>query len=533
MQRRIPLAFFCLFFVGATLSAETFFVSNAGSDAADGLTRETAWATLQFAADQVFAGDTVIVLSGSYRGFNLFTSGTPSAPIVFRADGVGSEPDPNVVIDEPNPFTGQDGINLEGASWIEIEGFTILGSGISRAGIRCVGTASDHASNNVFRLNRVDEPGRWGIFTGFADDLLIEGNETSRAGDEHGIYVSNSGDRPVIRGNVVWGNRSNGIHMNGDASLGGDGIIDGAIVERNTIFGNGLGGGSGINCDGVQNSLIRNNLIYDTHASGISLFRIDGGAPSTGNQVINNTVIVADDGRWAMNIQDGSSNNELKNNVFLSDHPSRGSIDLCGACLPGFISDHNVVEDRLSLDDVWIDLDTWRTQTAQDGDSFLATASELFLDPAAGDYRPQVDSPALDQGEAAGAPAEDLRRVPRPQGPAWDIGAHEVAIEPILVGPEFVRAGSTNRFDLVGAPFGATSTLLGSMVSGQTNVPDCPGVSIDLGAPRVLASIAADAGGDALFELFVPSGISGRTAQFQAASRSACQVTAPVAVIFP
>ena len=42
--------------------------------------------------------------------------------------------------------------------------------------------------------------------------------------------------------------------MNGDVSQGGDGIISGALVEENIIYDNGVGGGSGINCDGVQNS---------------------------------------------------------------------------------------------------------------------------------------------------------------------------------------------------------------------------------------------------------------------------------------
>ena len=37
---------------------------------------------------------------------------------------------------------------------------------------------------------------------------------------EHGIYVSNSGDRPIIRGNLVHDNHANGIHMNGDAQPG-------------------------------------------------------------------------------------------------------------------------------------------------------------------------------------------------------------------------------------------------------------------------------------------------------------------------
>jgi Protein of unknown function (DUF1565). len=136
--------------------------------------------------------------------------------------------------------------------------------------------------------------------------VTIENNVCTRSAQQHGIYVSNSGDNPVVRGNVCWGNFSCGIHMNGDASQGGDGIISGALVENNVLYNNGAGGGSGINCDGVQNSTIRNNLIYNTHASGISLYRIDGGGPSSGNLVVNNTVLVAADGRWALNVSDGA-----------------------------------------------------------------------------------------------------------------------------------------------------------------------------------------------------------------------------------
>jgi parallel beta-helix repeat protein len=125
----------------------------------------------------------------------------------------------------------------------------------------------------IIRGNTGDLNGRWGILTGFSDDILIENNVMSRSQAEHGIYVSNSGDRPVIRKNVVWGNRANGIHMNSDVSQGGDGIISGALVEANTIYGNGLGSGSDINCDGVQSSVFRNNLLYNNHASGISLYQ--------------------------------------------------------------------------------------------------------------------------------------------------------------------------------------------------------------------------------------------------------------------
>ena len=65
-----------------------------------------------------------------------------------------------------------------------------------------------------------DQNGDWGILTGFSDDILIEDNVASRSQAEHGIYVGNSGDRPVIRNNIVWGNNGNGIHMNGDCLAG-------------------------------------------------------------------------------------------------------------------------------------------------------------------------------------------------------------------------------------------------------------------------------------------------------------------------
>src|SRR5207244_2669214 len=109
-----------------------------------------------------------------------------------------------------------------------------------------------------------------GIFTAFSNHPVIQ-NNVSYSNGEHGIYHSNSGDYPTIRANQIHHNHAAGIHMNGDKSQGCDGIISFATVEKNVIFENGLGGGSGINCDGVDSSTFRNNLLYANHASGISL----------------------------------------------------------------------------------------------------------------------------------------------------------------------------------------------------------------------------------------------------------------------
>ena len=389
----------------------TLNVAPDGNDAADGTTQP--WRTLQRAADGARAGDLVIVHAGRYAGFDLRRSGTAADPIVFRAD-------PGVIVDAPNPVRTSDGINLEGASYIVIEGFTV--TGMPKAGIRAV--LNHHV---VIRGNTLDGNGRWGVLTGFSDDLLIEDNVASRSGAEHGIYVSNSGDRPVIRRNHVWGNYANGIHMNGDVSMGGDGVISGAVVEANVIHGNGRGGGSGINGDGVQDSRFVNNVLYDNHASGISLYRIDGGEGSTGNLIAHNTIVQASDARWAINIRDASTGNRVVNNILLSLHSYRGAISLSADSRPGFSSDFNAVIGRFTLNDGTsvLDLPAWRQATGQDLHSFVSTPGALLVDLAGGDLHLRVDAPARDVATALADVTSDFEGTARPLGPASDIGADE------------------------------------------------------------------------------------------------------------
>ncbi len=419
----------------APVAAATYYVSNGGSNGSSGLSPAAAWKTLQFAADTVQAGDTVIVLPGTYAGFNLFTSGASGAPITFTGNPGVPAPNPAVIINANNTFTNKDRINLEGASFVVIEGFTLLGSGnpaTNRACIRAVGSPDDPSRFVSVLHNRCDLGGTWGIFTGFVDDMLVDGNEASRSAQQHGIYLSNSGDRPVVRRNVIWGNHSAGLHMNGDVSQGGDGVISHALVERNVIFDNGDGdpafgapGGAAINADGVQDSVFRNNLLWDNHKTGIALFRQDGGGPASGNLVHSNTIHNAVDARWCLHIGDGATGNTVRNNVLLNDHAFRGAIEITSDCLPGFSSDAGAVKDRFSLDDTFLSLAQWKAATGQDGASFVATASALFVDASTGDYALLPASPAIDTGGPFLAPADDLQGWHRPAGAGFDIGAHE------------------------------------------------------------------------------------------------------------
>ncbi len=414
--RALPgaLAVHLVLLLGVAYPAD-YWVRPGGSDAADGLSVATAWATLGHAADQVGPGDTVHVLDGDYQGFYQTTSGTPGNPITWHAEG------PAVRITADNGTT-PDGINLEGASHVVIDGFIV--NGRTRAGIRAV-----RGSHVTVRNCTLGHNGRWGIVTGFVDDFLAEDNEAHHSQLEHGIYVANSCVRPIVRRNLVHHNFGNGLHFNGDLGLGAPGLIQEPLVERNVVWENGAGGGSGINMDGVQHGIIRNNLLYANHASGISLYRIDGAEGSKNNVVVNNTIVNAADGRWALNIANGSTGTIVRNNVLWTEHPFRGAITVDAASRPGLVSEHNALMDRFSLNGggTVVSLAAWQAAGHDVTGSFLATPATLFVAPGT-DFHLRSDAPAVDAGTAASAPADDVEGNPRPAGGGVDVGAYELQL---------------------------------------------------------------------------------------------------------
>lgn len=366
----------------------TKWVSPTGSDVNGDGSQANPWKSLQHAADNVIAGDYVIVMPGQYWGMNLTTDGKPDARITFHAM-------PGVEIDEPFPGQ-QDGINLEGADYVTIEGFYV--HDMPRAGLRSVNN-----DGVILRNNKSDHNTMWGILTGWSENIVVESNEVSRSQVEHGIYISNSADGAVVRNNVVWGNRDSGIQFNADRFLPGDGIHSNNLVEGNVIYDNGHFGGSALNFDGVQDSVIRNNLLYDNHAGGIVLyvgFAADG---SKNNVVTNNTVVQAANGRWALLMTDGSEGNVVRNNVLLNLNPNRGSMTVEANSLPA-VSDHNIVSSLFQMDGYNGSFVQWQTFSGgQDANSIviphanvLAELSNLFVNPAAGDFHLKAGSAAID-----------------------------------------------------------------------------------------------------------------------------------------
>jgi parallel beta-helix repeat protein len=224
--------------------------SNAGSSAKP-------WATLQHAVDTIPTGGTILVEAGTYAGCRIGNPGTPSAPKTLAA-----APGAAVLVNKPGPSNKHNSI-------IEIENFSLtmsdwVISGFEVANSPKYGIDVRVTDRITVQNNHVHNSALTGIFTAFSNYVLIQNNQTDHNG-EHGIYQSNSSTHPTIHGNSSHDNASAGIHMNGDISeQPGNGLVEFATVEDNIIFGNGASGGSGINCDGVDNSIIRNNLLSAT-----------------------------------------------------------------------------------------------------------------------------------------------------------------------------------------------------------------------------------------------------------------------------
>ncbi len=418
-----------VFFLSVTASANTYYVSTAGNNNNPG-TEQLPWQTIQYAVDHVSAGDTILVQSGSYAGCRITRSGTANARFTLKA-----APGASVLINSLSPANRhQSLIEIENfdavvSYWI-IDGFEIANG--ARYGIDLRFT--DHVTVQNCRVygSRLT-----GIFLAFCYFPLIQNNE-SHSNGEHGIYQSNSGDNPVIRGNRLHHNFAAGLHMNGDRNFTpGDGIISFALVEKNIVWENGTGGGSGINCDGVSDSIIRNNLLYNNRASGISLYAIDGAEGSSRNRVYNNTIVMPSNGRWCINIpastegQTNPTGNKIKNNILYNAHSFRGAINTYSDAASGFESDYNILVPRFSTDggSSNMNLSQWQAR-GYDLHSATATTDQLFIDAAALNFRLKTTSPAQDFGTALTDVTEDIEGVARPQGSKPDAGCYETVQSP-------------------------------------------------------------------------------------------------------
>ncbi len=86
MRKKLLLSLLVAFVSLGVVFADTYYVKPNGSNSNDGLSEATAFATIQKAADVMVAGDTAIILGGTYRETVVpANSGTDGNPITFKA----------------------------------------------------------------------------------------------------------------------------------------------------------------------------------------------------------------------------------------------------------------------------------------------------------------------------------------------------------------------------------------------------------------------------------------------------------------
>ncbi|MBN2289203.1 MAG: right-handed parallel beta-helix repeat-containing protein [Candidatus Glassbacteria bacterium] len=443
-----------------SLYGRTMYLAPDGDDSVE-CGPGAAFRTLKRAVECLAPGDTLTVREGDYPGgVWISVAATAEAPVLIQGESLEA-----VITGSGSEI---DALRVQDASHVIIDRLTVRQA--TRAGLAV--RFSDHV--RVANCRFADN-GTWGIFTSFADDIHFEGNECCGSVEQHGIYHSNSGDRFVIRGNLVHDNAGNGIHLNGDPEIqGGDGVLNFGVVEGNTIYGNGMRGGGAINMTHVHDVLVRNNLIYLNYAGGITVYQDTGTFEQGSKRVVitGNTVYYrSHTGRSGVNIQTTSEKVLVAGNIFVSGG-NRGNLQVESDHLSSIVSDCNVFwgageEGVLERRDKRYSLDYWRSLTGNDLHSVVADPQFTNIDSA--DFRPAAASPAVDAGmppdslraalERLGGfewvlgrldslPAEDIRGRQRPQGAGPDAGAYETGDEPTGM-YDFNRDGRLSVADAV------------------------------------------------------------------------------------
>lgn len=155
--------------------------------------------------------------------------------------------------------------------------FRGLGAGNVFRGVRAWGNSDDGfdfwgAENGLTVENSLSFKNGFNIF-----------GDTNWQGDGNGLKLGHDSGQHLLRNNVIWGNRLNGIDVNGNAldDVGPGVIAHGVSIYNNTAYNNGAGGnGYNYNFDESFAHVLKNNIAV---AGGSGNANIYAGVVSTNN----------------------------------------------------------------------------------------------------------------------------------------------------------------------------------------------------------------------------------------------------------
>lgn len=415
----VAVVCFMLLFVSIGVASATgYYVATWGSDSNPG-TEAQPWRTIQKAANTLVAGDTVYIKEGTYNERVIpQNSGSPGNYITYIA-----YPGHEVTIDGTGVSIFPKGLfRIESKDYIKVSGLRIEnyhGRG-SCHGI-FIYNGCDYI---IIENNYVKNTDGCGIYA-FTDcsNIIIDNNEVSYTNlgdwDQEAISLADVNTFEIKNNHV-----HHLSHIGIDAKVGSSNgkiyknhvhdIIDrsGIYTDSSTkyehdidVFQN-LVHDVGSNCyqvgtEGggtIDNIRFFNNIGYNCGAHAFIIYSIVGVKKNI--LVINN---IFHNPFWYCMIADSV---DMENVVLRNNICSDGGIKTND--MPGVIVDHNLI-------------DGWSPTY---GDNAVL-GDPKFVNPAAGDFHLQEDSPAIDKGSSVDAPNVDFDGVTRPQGAGYDIGAYE------------------------------------------------------------------------------------------------------------
>jgi parallel beta-helix repeat protein len=328
------------------------------------------------------------------------------------------------------------GFRLSTKNYVTVDGFTVTGTEDRAIYL------SNNADNCVISNNTVTFSNRYGIQVNSCNGVLIASNYVSD-GNDHGIAITASSTGCTIQNNESLRNadptqrRANGIYLNRSTNnlLQGNRVHDnqdtGMDFETGANYNTSLQNFSWNNGDhgydhveGTNNTHI-GDVAYGNYKDG---FSIEGQTPGTH---LTNCIAV---------------DNGLTTNEFDLWVDAQSSV--------GFVSDYNIFWNSTSQPPVkyiatlYSSVATYSANSGQDAHSIQA--NPMFVNPAAGDFRLQAGSPAIDNA-SSGVPfwpsldASGHARVDDPSKP-------NVGVGPVTFADRGALEYLANQAPTVGAP---------------------------------------------------------------------------------
>lgn len=435
----------------------TRYVSPDGNDGASG-DEANPWKTLQNAADQARAGDTILIRDGVYdEALTVNQSGSAAEGFITFANYPGEHP----VIDGSSLEVGRGFsalILIRSQQYVRVEGLEIRNYRTDRGrrnpvGILVTGSASniEIVNNEIHHIEANATVGQrdahgiavYGTGQTSISDLLIDGNDVHDLvlGTSESVVINGNVENFVVSNNEVHDNDNIGIDIIGfegiapspELDRARDGTVRGNLVYNIDTAANGSydeRNAGGIYVDGgtrivIESNIVHhsnmgieiasehpsgdtsyitvhNNLLYNNHIVGLALGGYDELRGRTEQSEITNNTLVHNDtdqvGNGEVLLQFDVRDNVFRNNVLVA-----GEQGLLIAN-PYRENSGNTFEANLYYTDAapqweWRkeSFTTWQDyqQTTGNDEASLFTEA-LFVDPAGADYRLSQGSPAHD-----------------------------------------------------------------------------------------------------------------------------------------